>query len=220
MIQLKNDCLVFQTDNGEHIPCSAESVTFELMGEGAQLVDPELVRHASAAVLHYFKHELNRQSVSVGEFALALEKVLRSFGLSVSADPQVKPPAKPCAPQPQHCTSQFHLQTSHAAPQVMHSAEPSSPSVLEFDLTDLASNAASEGFELLFFPQLREELRRNLVQSPSVLRFHGLRACVKQLEGARRWSQRCQKLHDQIVEFLRSCWETEPARRSCALMVV
>ncbi len=56
------------------------------MGEGAALVDPEVVRHASAAVLHYFKHELQRQFVSVGEFAVALEKVLRSFGLSVYAD--------------------------------------------------------------------------------------------------------------------------------------
>src|ERR1700678_1629729 len=54
MIQLKNDCLILQTESGQQIPCSAESVTFELMGEGAQLVDPEVVRHASAAVLHYF----------------------------------------------------------------------------------------------------------------------------------------------------------------------
>jgi hypothetical protein len=92
--------------------------------------------------------------------------------------------------------------------------------VLESNLKDLASSAASEGFELLFFPQLRQELKRNLDQSPHVLRFHNLRDCVKQLAGARRWSRRCQKLHDQIVDFLRSCWETEPARRSCALLVV
>jgi hypothetical protein len=191
MIQLKSDCLIFQTHDGEQIPCSAEWVTLELMGEGAQLVDPEVVHHASAAVLHYFKHELGRQSVSVGEFAIALEKVLRSFGLSVYADHTSEPP---CKPEPLR--------------------------VVESNLNDLASNAASQGFELLFFPRLREELKSKLDQSPNVLRFHGLRECVKQLAGAGRWNRRCQSLDDQIVEFLRSCWETEPARRSCTLMVV
>jgi hypothetical protein len=192
MIQLRNDCLILQTDDGQQIPCSAESVTFELMGDGAQLVDPEVVRHASAAVLHYFKHELQRQSVSVGEFVLALEKVLRSFGLSVYADAQTQPGDGASGP----------------------------PKVLESNLHHLASNASSEGFELLFFPQLRQELKRQLDQSPSVLRFHGLRGCVKQLAGAERWNGRCQCLHDQIVDFLRSCWETEAARQHCALMVV
>ncbi len=60
MIQLKSDCLIIQTTDGQQIPCSAEWVTLELMGEGAEWIDPETVRHASAAVLHYFKHELQR----------------------------------------------------------------------------------------------------------------------------------------------------------------
>jgi len=191
MIQLKTDCLIFQTTEGEQIPCSAEWVTFELMGEGAQLVDPELVRHASAAVLHYFKNELQRQSVSVGEFAQALGKVLRSFGLNVLTD----------------CASEALAQAA-------------APIVLESNLHELAVGAAKEGFELLFFPQLREEMKRKLDQSPSVLRFNNLRGCCKRLTGAQRWNLRCQSLHDQIVEFLRSCWETEPARRSCALIVL
>ena len=191
MIQLKTDCLIFHTHDGEQIPCSAEWVTLELMGEGADLIDPEVVHHASAAVLHYFKHELQRQSVSVGEFAIALEKVLRSFGLSVYADHQHQPEVGPTPPR-----------------------------VLESNLNELASHAASEGFELLFFPHLRQELKRQLDRSPNVLRFHGLHNCVKRLAGANRWNPRCQSLHDQIVEFIRSCWETDPARRSCALMVV
>src|SRR5580658_1434307 len=99
MIQLKTDCLIFHTVDGEEIPCSAEWVTLELMGEGGQLIDPEVVQHASAAVLHYFKHELQRQSVSVGEFAIALEKVLRSFGLSVYADHQPHQPVDPAPPR-------------------------------------------------------------------------------------------------------------------------
>jgi hypothetical protein len=84
-----------------------------------------------------------------------LEKVLRSFGLSVYAD--------------------HHSLSERGAP---------APKVLESNLNELASNAASEGFELLFFPQLRQELKRKLDQSPNVLRFHGLRDCVKQLAGA------------------------------------
>ena len=193
MIQLKADCLIFQTHDGEQIPCSAEWVTLELMGDGAEFIDPEIVRHASAAVLHYFKHELQRQFVSVGEFAQALEKVLRSFGLSVYADSQ---PASASAP------------------------EPPPQRVVESNLAELAVSAASEGFELLFFPQLRLELKRQLDQSPNVLRFHGLHGCVKQLAGAQRWNRRCQSLHDQIVEYLRSCWQTEAASQSCALLVL
>src|ERR1017187_10368623 len=69
MIHLKSDCLIFQTNCGQQVPCSAEWVTLELIGDAASLVDPDLIRHASAAVLYYFKHELRRQFVSVAEFA-------------------------------------------------------------------------------------------------------------------------------------------------------
>jgi hypothetical protein len=190
MIQLKADCLIFQTTDGQQVPCSAEWVTFELMGEGADWIDPETVRHASAAVLHYFKHELQRPYVSVGEFVLALEKVLRGFGLTVYADHQA-------------------------------TAGPDLPPrrILESNLAELAGNAAREGFELQFFPRLRQELKRQMGQSPNLLHFHGLHGCVKQLAGARRWNRQCQRLHDQIVEYLRSCWQTEPASQSCALVV-
>ncbi|HZM02314.1 MAG TPA: hypothetical protein VFC44_04750 [Candidatus Saccharimonadales bacterium] len=198
MIQLKPDCLIFQTSDGEHVPCSAEWITLELMGEGATLVDPELVRNASAAVLHYFKFELNRSYVSVGEFAVALEKVLRGFGLTVYKD---DPAANAAAPAD--------------APKV----EKAARTVLESNLRELAGESG-KGFELLFFPHLREELRRKLGQSPQVVRFHGLRDCVKQLSGAARWNRRCQNLSDQIVDYLRSCWETEQGSLSCALVVV
>ena len=52
MIQLKNDCLIFQTNCGQQVPCSAEWVTLELIGNAGPLADPELIRHAAAAVLH------------------------------------------------------------------------------------------------------------------------------------------------------------------------
>jgi len=189
MIQLKPDCLIFQTSDGDQIPCSAEWITLELMGDGAAWVDPQIVHNASAAVLHYFKHELSRDFVSVGEFAVALEKVLRGFGLSVYADND-----SASVPDGEKC-------------------------VLESNLQELASTAG-EGFELLFFPYLREEVKNKMGQSPHVLRFRGLRGCVKQLAGSARWTRRCQNLNDQIVDYLRSCWQTERASESCALVVL
>jgi hypothetical protein len=191
MIQLKPDCLIFQTSDGDQIPCSAEWVTLELMGDGADLVDPEVVRHASAAVLHYFKHELSRDFVSVGEFAIALEKVLRGFGLTVYADQSYE--AKP--------------------------TDDPKKSVAESNLQELAA-AAGKGFELFFFPTLREEVKTKMGAAPQVLRFRGLRGCVKQLAGSARWNRRCQNLNDQIVDFLRTCWQTETASQSCSLVVL
>ncbi len=182
MIQLKADCLIFQTSGGEQVPCSAEWVTLELMGDKAELLDPELVENASAAVLHYFKHELNQQFVSVGEFAQALETVLRGLGLKV-------------------CSEKYE------------------PHVAESDLRTLAHDAG-KGCELFFFPTLREEMKRKLRQSPAVLRFRGLRGCVKQLSGSARWNRRCDKLNDQIVDYLRECWSSEEASESCALVVL
>ena len=35
MIQLHTDCLVFETSDGEAIPCSAQDVTVELRGDAA-----------------------------------------------------------------------------------------------------------------------------------------------------------------------------------------
>jgi hypothetical protein len=181
MIQLNPDCLIFQTASGENIPCSAELVTIELIGEAAEHLDPEIIQNASAAVLHYFKVELDRHFVTVAEFSEALEKILRSFGLSVKAA----------------------------------TAQPTTPKTEESDLRHIASTSC----ELLFFPQLRDELRRKLSDSPEVLRFNGLRGCVKQLTGAQRWCHRCEEMSDQIVDFLRTCLTQDSKGNSCALVV-
>lgn len=183
MIQLKADCLIFQTAGGEQIPCSAELVAIELIGEAAKSLDPELVRNASAAVLHYFKNELGRNFVSVGEFSQALERVLRGFGL-----------------------------------QVVSQESKSQVRIVESDLRELAC-VSGKGFELFFFQHLREEIRGRLDQSPHLIRFLGLRGCVKQIVGARRWSRRCQLLNDQIVDYLRACLTLEPRKQDCALVV-
>lgn len=185
MIELNPDYLVFKTAAGETIPCAAELVTIELMGDAVSLVDPELIHNASVAVLHYFKTELGRHSVSVGEFSLALERVLRGFGLKIKS-------------------------ATEEATQVR---------VAESDLRKLVA-AADKGFELFFFPTLREEMRRKIKEAPHVVRFSGLRGCVKQLVGAQRWSQRCQTLNDQIVEYLRACLSIESKKETCALVVL
>jgi hypothetical protein len=188
MIQMHPDTLVFKTSSGELIPCSAEQVTIEFIGEGSSELDPELVRNAARAVLHYFKIELGKYQVSVGEFAQALANVLRGLGLEVLESGSGTEPPPPAAP------------------------------VAESDLQELASESG-KGYELAFFVGLRAELRAKLRGSPCLVRFKGLRGCVKQLAGARRWNGRCQQLNDQIVDYLRICLLNEDRPRDCSLVV-
>ncbi len=184
MIALQSDYLIFQLNNGESVPCSPEMISVELVGDSGGHIDPEVLRHAAASVFHYFKKELNRETVTVGEFAGALEKVLRKLGLALRGD-------------------EF---------------KASAPETIETDL-GLFANQAGESLELFFFPRLRDELRAQLRQSPRMLRFRGLRGCVKQLAGARRWSARCEQMQEQIVGYLRECFTAEPEKNECALVV-
>lgn len=200
MIALAHDCLLFQTSNGESIPFSAEMISVELTGEGIGEFDPEFLKHAASAVFHYFKNDLGRVTVTVGEFAGALEKVLRGFGLQSEADEQNGEHVEG------HLDEPAEEQTAAAR------------RVLKCDLRLLACESG-KGFELFFFPRLRDELRQQLLQDPEILHFRGLRSCVKQLTGARRWSPRCQTLQDQIVEYLRNCFTTEANQPNCALLV-
>jgi hypothetical protein len=181
MIALRSDCLLFQLNNGESIPCSPGMITVEIVGEPGNRLDPELLQHAAASVFHYFKSELERETVTVGEFSLALEKVLHHLGYTI------------------------------------HAGGPESD-IRDTDLARLIREAGG-GLELFFFPRLRDELRVQLRQSPRVVRFRGLRRCVKQIAGARRWSSRCEQLQDQIVEFLRQCMNQETEKPGCALVV-
>jgi hypothetical protein len=184
MITLASDCLLFKLASGESVPYSADMVSVEIEGETAGLFDSEFVRHAANAVFHYFKHELRRETVSVGEFAGALEKLLRGFAATAQT------PTTPNTRQ----------------------------RVLESDLHRLARDSG-QGCELLFFARLRAEFQRHLKQAPRVLRFRGLRGCVKQLIGARRWGARCQDLEGEIVAYLRQCLCAESAPEEFALVV-
>jgi hypothetical protein len=79
MISFASDCLFFQMASGESVAFSADMISVELSGDDAGMLDPEFVRHATSAVFHYFKQELGRHTITMAEFAGALEKVLRGF---------------------------------------------------------------------------------------------------------------------------------------------
>lgn len=181
MIQLHRDYLLVETSPGQIIPCSAELVAVELVGEAAGTVDAAIVREAAAAVLHYFRQDLGWTTVSVGEFSRALEQALQALGVQLEA------PAN---------------QTQ----------------VRSIDLRQVASSA-ERGFELSFFSKLRHLLQATLEESPKILRLHGLRGCVKQLVGAKRWTNQCQNLNDQIVGYLRACLESDSSVKSCDLVI-
>lgn len=186
MIALHSNCLLFKLANGESVPCSADMISVEISEESRGLLEPELLQHAAASVFHYFREELKRDAVTIGEFSMALEKVLGHLGYPIHA---LTPPGQPAVPT-------------------------------STDLRQLIRESG-DSLELFFFPRLRDELRIQLRQTSRVVRFSGLRSCVKQLAGARRWSHRCEELQDQIVEFLRQCMNTEneTGKAGCALVV-
>jgi hypothetical protein len=183
MILLRRDCLVFRTPDGEGVVCSAVEVAATLLGDATDHLGETFLANAVEAVLHFFRVDLERNSVSVEEFAAALVKVLRGFGLDAYQEKDM--PSRPLK-------------------------------IADGDLRGLASESG-KGFELLFFSRLRNELRSKIKQSPQVIRFSGLRGCVKQLAGARRWSPRCQTLSEQILDYLRTCLVNE--NQNCALLV-
>ena len=184
MILLHADCLLFRLPTGESVPMCPEMISVQPSSDTAAVIDSEMVKESVAAVFHYFKHELGCQSVSVDDFAAALEKVFRSFGLA----------------------------------DLRSGSLDWVPPVFEPDLRRLAQESGI-GSELFFFPRLRAEMQKQLRQAAPVVRFHGLRGCVKQLAGARRWSARCQNLRDQIVAYLRACVCTDSAGTDCTLVV-
>jgi len=191
MIALASVYLFFETERGNCIPLSAEMISVELTGQTAGEFDSEFLKQASAAVFHYFKVELGRQTVTVGEYAEALEKVLRGFRRS--APPENVVPGPTAAPP--------------RADEVFHSN------------LDLLAHESGMGCELFFFPRLRAELRRQLQNRPRVLRFHGLRNCAMRLAGAKRWGRRCGQAQEQIVQFLRECASAEAGPAQLSMVV-
>ena len=187
MIQLHTDCLVFETLDGETIPCSAQDVSVELLGDAVHELEPHMITEAAEAVLFYFKVDLGRNSVSVGEFTMALERVLRGFGFKIMATGE-------------------------------DGDRPHSDAT-ETDLHDLA-HQVGEGLEMVFFCTLRDQIHADLHGKPELLRVKGLRKAVSKLTGAKQWSPRCQKLNDQIVEYLRHIVSQHQQEARLTLMIV
>lgn len=99
MIDLDRDSIWLTQPDGEAVPCSLEALTFEIAGSEASQLDPEVLRNAAAGVLHYFKDELGRTQVTLGEFAAALARVLEGLGLCVEVSAGDGDPAAPAVRQ-------------------------------------------------------------------------------------------------------------------------
>ena len=210
MIQLRSDSLVFEVSGGDKIPCSVEKLTIEVLAESLDDLDPEVIREAAAAVLHYFRDDLGRDSVTLVEFTDALEHVLSGLGYQIAGGVVGQAPA----PAPES-------QTAATAPTALAAGEGASEDGKRTAECDLVAIAESLGdaLELGFFPRLRTELRSLLAAQPHVVRFNGLRRCAKRLARTRKWCPRSLQVSDEIVGFLRDCWGAERPKRECSLMV-
>lgn len=73
----------------------------------------------------------------------------------------------------------------------------------EIRLDDLAGQIGG-AFELGFYRQLDGALDVVTDKDLALVMVRGLRRCVMQLRGARRWNIGCQRLAEEIVEYVRS----------------
>jgi len=87
MIQVQPDCFWIQTDKGDLIPCTPDSIAVEVLSNESILLDAEVVKQAVHAILYYFQHDLGRNSITVSEFTQSLEEALKSVeGLAQMAE--------------------------------------------------------------------------------------------------------------------------------------
>src|ERR1017187_49563 len=87
-------------------------------------------------------------------------------------------------------------------------------------LNDLAARVGA-AFELEFFRQLDRELAAASDHRLSMIEVDGLRACVMQLRGARRWNSGCRKLAEEIVDYVRErVGRGRPTQAECLRLAV
>ncbi|MFK7909543.1 MAG: hypothetical protein AB8F34_02975 [Akkermansiaceae bacterium] len=67
-----------------------------------------------------------------------------------------------------------------------------------------AAKEAANGFELAFFNQIHDEIEDLKLHGVEELHFTGTRDCVKVLRGVTRWTSPCEKLHEEIITFLKT----------------
>lgn len=220
MIHLRHDCLVFEGDGGEWVPCSAEEVALDLVVDPSLQLDSSVIKNAAAAVLHYFRNELGRAAVTMQEFSKALVQALQGLGFRVAepggAPKEIGELAVKCEWAPSSAPQDTSKSIDCEVPSF-----PEIPSTFgrrEVDLVTMEQRC-SLGGELEFFHSLKEDLSRRLEECPEVLIYHGLRTCSKRLCSARRWTERCQEVSDRIVDFLRDGVKAKPGQAHCVLCV-
>jgi hypothetical protein len=192
MIQLKDDCLLVQQPGGNYAPWNPSQLTLEFVGAAADSLTEETLQQVAKGVLYYFKEELGKTTVTLGEFAEALARALNGLGYSAEIA-EISPPTP---------------QTGEPAPRKIRTA----------DLRELAYEAGKFG-ELEFFNRLRMKLRQQLEDPPPLVEFHGLRSCVKMLTGRKHWCQACEQLEEQILQLLRGWYGQEPTSSKTSLVV-
>lgn len=187
MIQLRSNCLVCETEEGDHIPFSADTLTEELVEQLGTAIEPEIVRAAAESVVQYYREDQSIDMVRLSDFVEAITQALQSLGFEIAIDVDPTTGARPT-------------------------------NVSESYLGDWVSEPGCFA-ELTFFPRLRESLRVLFESNPEMVRITGVKSCVKSMANARRWSRRCQVLHDQVVLYLHACWlqERNPA---CGQIVI
>ncbi len=83
-----------------------------------------------------------------------------------------------------------------------------------------AAQEAGNGFELAFFNQIQTEIKDLKTHGVEELHFTGTRDCVKLLRGVTRWSPTCEKLHQEIINFLTThSHSTHPNQREIKLIL-
>lgn len=196
MIDLCRDCLLLVQDNGEAVPCSAEDLTFEIVG--ASSISHDVLRHCAAGILHYFKADLGRTRITLAEFSGALVRILAGFGYDIEVTGVERGEASLPVPR---APSSGPLVPIHAV-----------------DLQGLAAEAGKMG-ELGFFPRLKTVLDQGLSGGCSTVDCHGLRPAVKQLLGRKQWSPACRELEQRIVETLRRWYRCRTQPPAAGLVV-
>lgn len=204
------------------IPCTAEEIALELSLDDGQSFDPEVLKNAAAAVLHYFRFELEREEVSLKEFASALRKVLKDLGFDLQEQAVKIAPASSAGlavskteSGPSSPVNVIPLEEPADTPCV--AVEVATGSTIEIDLGSLEKR--SDAGELQFFQSLKADFLERLRSNPQIIVCYGLRGCAKNLCAARRWSDRCQELSDDIVGFLRACLRDHAGSRRPVLCI-
>ena len=67
-----------------------------------------------------------------------------------------------------------------------------------------AAREAGNGFELVFFQKLQDEIEDLRRRGAEEFHFMELRESAQILRGAVRWTARCERLHREILAFLQN----------------